>query len=148
MKVILLKDLKGTGKKGEIKEVSDGHARNFLIPRGIAKEASSSNMKDFENQKKTEAKKHKEDMEEANRIKAIIEKKPIVIKANAGESGKLFGAITGKEISEFVLSELGVQIDKKKIQLTGAIKSTGEHEIVVRLYREVTATLKLNVLAE
>lgn len=145
MKVILIKDVKGTGKKGELKEVSDGHARNFLIPKGFAMEASGSNLREFENHKRREEKRIKEETAEAIKTKEKIEGKSIAIKAKAGGSGKLFGAITSKEISEYISNEFGVDVDKKKIQLTGAIKSTGEYDIVLKLYREVSATLKLFV---
>ncbi len=148
MKVILLKDLKGTGKKGEIKEVSDGHARNYLIPKGIAKEASGTNLREHENQKRFEEKKHRESIAEANRVKDIIEAKPLLIKAKAGDSGKLFGAITSKEIVEYASDFFGVEIDKKKVQLTGAIKSTGKHEVGIKLYREITAKMNVEVVSE
>lgn len=148
MKVIFLQDVKGSGKKGEVKEVSTGHARNYLIPKGLVQEANDTNMKNFQNQKKIEAQKVAEDTAHAKELKAMIESKPLSLVANAGDSGKLFGAITNQEIAELIKAEYGVEIDKKKIHLSGSgIKSTGEHEIAIKLYREISATLKLHIKA-
>lgn len=148
MKVILQKDVTGTGRKGEIKEVSDGHARNYLIPKGLAVEASGANLRDYENRKKQEAKKHLEDTEEAKRIKGIVEGKVLTMKAKAGGSGKLFGTITNKEIAETLKSDFGLDIDKKKIQLTGQIKAVGDYDITIKLYHEINAKLQLKVVEE
>lgn len=148
MKVILQKDVTGTGRKGEIKEVSDGHARNYLIPKGLAVEASGANLRDYENRKRLEAKKHQEDTEEAKRIKALIEGKVLTMKAKAGGSGKLFGTITNKEISDTLKSDFELDIDKKKIQLTGQIKAVGDYDITIKLYHEINAKLSLKVVEE
>ncbi len=145
MKVIFLKDVKGSGKKGEIKEVSTGHARNYLIPKGLVMEATSSNMKSYENKKKVEAQKVEEDTARAEEIKKVIESKPLSIEAKAGESGKLFGAITNSEIADLIKKEHGFDIDKKKVNLTGGIKSVGEYDITIKLYRSVNAVLKLEI---
>ncbi len=145
MKVIFLKDVKGSGKKGEVKEVSTGHARNYLIPKGLVMEATSSNMKSYENKKKVEAQKVKEDTAHAEEIKKVIESKPLSIEAKAGESGKLFGAITNSEIADLIKKEHGFEIDKKKVNLTGGIKSVGEYDITIKLYRNVSAVLKLEI---
>ncbi len=147
MKVIFLKDVKGSGKKGEIKEVSTGHARNYLIPKGLVMEATDSNMKSFQNKKKIEAQKFEENTVEAKEMKKKIEAKTLIINANAGDSGKLFGAITSQEIAELVNKEYGFDIDKKKISLTGGIKNIGIHEITIKLFRDVNAVLKLEIKA-
>lgn len=148
MKVILQKDVSGTGRKGEIKEVSDGHARNYLIPKGLAVEASGANLRDYENKKRQEEKKHREDTEEALRVKSLIEGKVLTMRAKAGGSGKLFGTITNKEIADHIKSEFGLDIDKKKVQLTGQIKSLGDYDITVKLYHEISAKLRLNIVEE
>ncbi len=147
MKVIFLKDVKGSGKKGEIKEVSTGHARNYLIPKGLVMEASSSNMKSYQNQQKIAKQKVEEDTESAKEIKKAIESKTLSITAKAGDSGKLFGAITNTEIADLIQKEHGFEIDKKKISLSGGIKSTGNHEITIKLYRNINAVLKLEIKA-
>ncbi len=145
MKVILLKDVKGTGKKGDIKEVSDGHARNFLIPRGLAKEATSSSIKEHDAQEKSAKKRIEEDTKHAKELKSTLENHKFEFVVKAGDSGKLFGAITNKEISEKIKSDLGIDIDKKKIAISGGIKSTGSHDVVVKLYREISAKIVVEV---
>ncbi len=145
MKVIFLKDVKGSGKKGEVKEVSTGHARNYLIPKGLVMEATDSNMKTYKNKKKNEAKKVEEDTASAKEMKKQIESKNLSITAKAGDSGKLFGAITGSEISDLIKKEYGFDVDKKKINLKGSIKSTGMHDVTIKLYRGVNAVLKLEI---
>ncbi len=145
MKVILLKDIKGTGKKGDVKQVSDGHARNYLIPKGLAKEATSSNIKEHDAQEKSAKKRIQEDTAHANELKKILEKHKFIFEVKAGESGKLFGAITNKEIAEKIKSDLDVDIDKKKIIISGGIKATGNHDVVVKLYREISAKIVVEV---
>ncbi len=145
MKVILLKDVKGTGKKGDIKDVSDGHARNFLIPRGLAKEATSSSIKEHNAQEKSAKKRIEEDTKNANELKAKLESHKFVFTVKAGDSGKLFGAITNKEIAEKIKTDLGIDVDKKKVVISGGIKSTGSHDVVVKLYREISAKIVVEV---
>ncbi|PID82896.1 MAG: 50S ribosomal protein L9 [Clostridiales bacterium] len=147
MKIILLKDVKGTGKKGEIKTVSDGYARNFLLAKGLAKEATSSSIKEHDAQEKSAKKRIKEAIEEANEIKTVLEKHKFVIKVSAGDSGKLFGAITNKEISEKIKEELNIDIDKKKIVINGGIKTTGNHDVEIKLYKEIHATINVEVIS-
>ncbi len=148
MKVIFLKDVKGSGKAGEMKEVSTGHARNYLIPKGLVMEATPSNVKSFNEKKKQEAFRIKEETAQAEEMKKMIEKSNITVVANAGDSGKLFGAITSQEIANLVKEHLDIEIDKKKVNLKGSIKSTGSHTINIKLYRNVSADLKLEIKAE
>lgn len=147
MKVILLKDVKGTGKKGDIITTSDGHARNYLIPRGIALEANDSNLRELDHQKANKKKKEDAALAEANALKDRIEKEVrIEIVASAGEGGKLFGAITNKDIAER-LEQKGFDIDKKRIVLD-PIKTLGSYEAILKLHTGVNASLKIEVKGE
>lgn len=146
MKVILLKDVKGTGKKSEIVEVNDGYARNFLIKKGLAQEGTQQNIYVAEQRKKaTEAKiaaERAEAREIANKLKNITVK----VSAKGGENnGKMFGSVTSEMIST-ALKDLGFDIDKKKIEIKDSIRDFGEFEVVLRLYSEVTQTLKIQVV--
>lgn len=146
MKVVLLKDLKGKGKKGDVINISDGYALNFLIPQGIAKAGTSSNLNEA-----NQAKEAKAYHDEQNRLKAValkeeLEKITLNVKVKCGANGKVFGSVTNKEISE-ELSKLKLDIDKKKIECD-IIKTTGEFNIKIRLHPTVVATLKLMVVSE
>ncbi len=148
MKVILLKDIKGTGKKGEIINASDGHARNYLIPRGFALEASDSNLRELAHQKASLKKREDEALAEANALKEKIEKQyKITIKAGAGEGGKLFGAITNKDVAENLKSVYGIDIDKKRISMD-PIKLLGAYNAVIKLHSGVSANLSIEVTGE
>ena len=142
MKVILLEDIKGVGKKGEIINASDGHARNFLLPRGFAIEASAKNLNDLELKKKAEEKKKANELEEAQRLKMQIEAKTVEISVKTGEGGRLFGSVTNKEVADALKEQAGIKIDKKKISV-GAIKSTGEYSAEIKLHPKVNSSLKL-----
>lgn len=143
MKVIFLKDVKGSGKKGEIKEVSDGYAKNFLFKNGSAKPATNSNLSELEGQKKAKAKHDLEVLQEAQRIKELIEKEETVvkIKAKAGDDNRLFGAITNKQIADILSKEFNIDIDKRKIEMPASIKALGYVRIPVKLHTEVNATV-------
>lgn len=147
MKVILKDDIQGLGKAGQIINVKDGYARNFLLPRGLALIADEKNMKLLEYQKKKieeEAKKKRQDAESiAQRISEIT----VSLSAKAGEDQKLFGSITAKDIAEALQKE-GFLIDKKQINISEPIKRLGEHEVEIKLLGNVSAKLKLNVVAE
>ena len=148
MKVILNQDVKGLGKRGEVVNASDGHARNFLFPKNLAIPADKQNLNILEAKKSSEA--HKKELEkiEAIKIKEKLEKVTIHIKTKAGENGKIFGSITSKEISENIEKEYKDKIDKKKIILKDQIKTLGEHTVELRLFEGVVAKLKLNIEAE
>lgn len=148
MKVIFLEDIKGKGKKGDVKEVPDGYARNFLLPKGKVLEATPENMNTLK-QKET-AKQHHEDVEKmhAEQVVKAIEDYTMEISMNAGEDGKLFGSITSKEICERLLEEKKIEIDKKKVELKDPIKTTGNHEVTLRLFPGVVGKLNVNVVAE
>jgi large subunit ribosomal protein L9 len=144
MKVLLLQDVKGLGKKGEIKEVKPGYARNFLIPRKLAKVATPEVIKEFKIRQAKEEAERKAKLEELNRLKARIEAEPLVIKHKLGANGQLYGAVTHKEIAE-KLKEKGIEIDKREIEAP-PIKSVGEYEVEIKLGMGVHA--KLNLIVE
>lgn len=147
MQVVLLKDVKGSGKKGAIVNVSDGYARNFLLKKGLAKEANSVALN--ENKQKQEASAYHKSVEIANAKKLAeeIKTKTVCLKVKCGENGKIFGSITSQEISN-ALREQGVELDKKKIVLPSPIKTIGVYTITAKIYPEISATFKVNVVAE
>lgn len=146
MKVILNADVKGKGKKGEIVNVSDGYARNFLFPKNLAKEATAQNL----NAAKVaqDAAKHKKLVEKAEAL-ALAEKlsgKTVQLKAKCGEGNRLFGAVTAAEVAEALKAGMGIEVDKKKIALSGGIKELGTYDVAVKVYAEVSATIKVDVV--
>lgn len=148
MKVILLADVKGKGKAGDVIKVSDGFARNMLFPKGLAKEATSGNLKQLERQKAEKAAEEAAKKEEATKLAAEIEKVTVKIETKAGENGKLFGSITSADIAAACKEQFGFDIDKKKINLSSPIKQSGSSEISVKLYPEISAKLKVEVIAK
>ena len=148
MIVILLKDVEGTGKAGEIVKVSDGYARNMLIPRGMAKEATAGNVRSLEKAKAVQAQKDADAKAAAEKLAEELKDKEIVIRTKGGEGGKLFGSITTKDIEAAVKDQLGVKIDKKKMQLESPIKHIGSHEVAVKLAGGVAAVIRVKVEAE
>ncbi|MEK3732844.1 50S ribosomal protein L9 [Paenibacillus sp. FSL M8-0334] len=147
MKVIFIKDMKGQGKKGEVKEVSEGYATNFLFPRGIARPATEGNMKTLQQQNASEQKRKAEEKEEAVQLGKKLDEMTVVLKAKAGEGGRLFGAITSKQIAE-ALAEQKIKIDKRKIELGEPIRTLGVTQVPVKLHPEVKATLKVQITEE
>lgn len=147
MKVIFLKDVKGKGKKGEVKDVPNGYAQNYLIKNNLAKEANKGNVAVVEGQKKAQAKHDAEVLEEAKKIKDILEKEETVVelKAKAGEDGRLFGSIPSKQIAEGLNKQYQIKIDKRKIELANPIRSMGYTNVPVKLHTDVTATLRVHV---
>ena len=146
MKVVLLKDLKGKGKKGDIINISDGYALNFLIPQGIAKAGTSSNLNEANQAKEAKAYHDEQNRLQAVALKDIIEKITLPIKVKCGATGKVFGSVTNKEISE-ELAKQNINVDKKKIE-TDTLKTVGLFDIKVRLHPTVTAKLKVEIIAE
>ncbi|MBV1759181.1 MAG: 50S ribosomal protein L9 [Dethiosulfatibacter sp.] len=145
MQVILLMDDKSMGKKGDIINAKDGYARNFLIPKGIAIEATKENLKHLEREKQKMLHYEEKLLEESKLLAEQIESKSIEIKIKAGENGKLFGSVTTKEIAQEFKSQHKIEIDKKKIELKDPIKTVGTHEVLVKLHSEVTAKSKVIV---
>ena len=148
MIVILNKDVKGTGKAGDVVKVSDGYARNMLIPKGLATEATQGNIRHLEKQKAIAAEKKAEEKAAAKKQAEKIGKLTVTIKTKAGDGGKIFGSITSKDIAEGLKTQHGIEVDKKKIQLSSPIKQTGEMSVDIKLYSEVSAELKVKVEAE
>ena len=148
MIVILNRDVKGTGKAGDVVKVSDGYARNMLLPRGYAKEATEGNIRSLEKQKAIAAEKKAEEKAAAQARAEEINKLSVKISTKVGDSGKIFGSITSKDIAEALKARHGMDLDKKKIQLSSPIKQTGETAVDIKLYQEVTAQLKVIVEAE
>lgn len=148
MIVILLKDVKGTGKAGEIVKVSDGFARNMLIPRGMAKEATDGNVRSLEKAKAVQAQKDADAKAAAEKLAEELKEKEIVIRTKGGEGGKLFGSITTKDIETAAKEQLGVKIDKKKMQLESPIKHIGDYEVPVKLVGGVAAVIRVKVEAQ
>ena len=141
MKLILLEDVKGVGKKGDIVNKNDGYAINFLIPKKLAVEATNANLNDLELKKKSEAKRKKEELDEAQRLGAELNDKVVKVKVKAGENGKVFGSVTNKEIASALLEQTGIDIDKKKISFDDPIKMVGRRIVKVKLHPQVTVEL-------
>ena len=148
MIVILNKDVKGTGKAGDVVKVSDGYARNMRIPKGLATEATQGNIRHLEKQKAIAAEKKAEEKAAAKEQAEKIGNLTVTIKTKAGDGGKIFGSITSKDIAEGLKSQHGIEVDKKKIQLSSPIKQTGEMSVDIKLYSEVSAELKVKIEAE
>jgi large subunit ribosomal protein L9 len=146
MKVILLKEVKGMGKEGDLVNSKVGYARNYLNPRNIAIEATSENLRKWEEAKKQEAAKKKQELEEANALKERLEKLTVEVKAKGGSGGRLFGSITSQDIAAALKEQHGVDIDKRKIEMKDNIKNAGATEVDLKLYPEVSAKLKVNVV--
>jgi large subunit ribosomal protein L9 len=145
MKVILKQDVKSLGKKESMVEVSDGYARNYLFPRGLAVEASSININVMNTKKEAEKTKKDRELAQARQLAAKIKEATVVIKTKSGENGKLFGSITSKDIADKLKNDFGLDVDKKKINLPEALKSLGTTEVEVKLYPEVSAKLTVKI---
>ena len=148
MKVILTEDLKGRGYAGDIVNVSDGYARNFLLPKGLAKEATPQNLNIARQQQKANEKKHMTEKlsaeEAANKLSGL----EVVVKAKSGEKGRLFGSVTSKEIADAIKDQHGIEIDKKKISLDEHIKELGEFKLQIKVHPGITADITVSVEAE
>lgn len=145
MKVILLQDVKSLGKKGETVNVSDGYARNFILPKKLGVEANAENINDLKLQKAHADKVAKEQLEEARALAARIEKLPVEVAIKSGKDGRTFGSVSSKEIAEAFKKQHGIEIEKKKISLEEPIRTVGTSIVTVKLHREVTAKLTVKV---
>ena len=145
MKVILLQDVKALGKKGEVVNVNDGYARNFILPKKLGVEANGKNLNDLKLQKNNEAKVAQEHLDAAKKLAEELKAGKVVLTMKVGEGGRTFGSVSSKEIAEAVKEQMHLDIDKKKIQLKEQIKTLGTHIVSVKLHPEVTAELKVYV---
>ncbi|OZS78980.1 50S ribosomal protein L9 [Tetzosporium hominis] len=148
MKVVFLKDVKGKGKKGEIKNVADGYAHNFLIKNGYAVEATASALSAVEGQKKLTEKQAAQELADAKALKEKLEAVTVELKAKSGADGRLFGSVTTKQVATALEKVHGMKIDKRKMELDDAIRTLGYTNVPVKLHHDVTATLKVHVTEE
>lgn len=145
MKVILLKDVKGTGKKGELKEVSDGYAKNFLLPKKMAVVADNTNVKELNEKNKSKEIKAQKDYEEAVELGKKMEDMTITIYSKAGDGGRLFGSITSKDIAEQLKKQHGVEVDKRKVTLDEPIRVLGSRFVEIKIHQKVMTKIKVDV---
>lgn len=145
MKVILLEDVKSVGKKGDLVEIKEGYAKNFIIPKKLGVEATDANRNTLKLQKQNEEKIAREQLEAAQALAAEIEQMTVRLEIRGGEGGKTFGSVSSKEIAKAVADQYSKEIDKKKIQLSEAIKVAGIHEVTVKLHPKVSAKLRVHV---
>ena len=145
MKIILLEDVKSLGKKGEIVNVNDGYARNFILPKKLGLEATNKNLNDLKLQKQNEEKVAQEILDAAKELAKKIEEGKVEVKIKTGEGGRTFGSVSSKEIAVAVKEQMGYDIDKKKIQMKDSIKNLGTYIVPVKLHAKVTAELKVHV---
>lgn len=145
MQVILTQDVKGQGKKGQVVNVSDGYARNFLLAKGLATEATKSNLNDLKGKQESAEYKIKTDTQEAKKIAEQMKELVVNLKAKAGDNGKLFGSITSKDVADALTNQHHIKLDKKKFVLPDGIKTLGVTEVTVKLYTGITGTLRVNV---
>lgn len=148
MKVILNQDVKSLGKKGDIIEVSDGYARNFILAKKLGVEANSSNLNDLKLKKANDEKIAQQQLEDAREYAKVIESKKVVLKIKQGEGGKTFGSISSKEIAAAAKEQHDIELDKKKIVLKDPIKSVGTFQVPIKLHPKVTASLQVSVEEE
>ncbi len=148
MKVILLEDVRGSGKKDDIINVSDGYARNFLFPKKLAVEATAQNMNAIRKQKEAVAHKKEEERKQALALRAQMKDMVVTVPVKAGDSGRLFGAVTNQEIADALKAQHGIEIDRRKLIIVSSIKQTGPAECEAKLFPEISAVLKLNIVAK
>lgn len=145
MEVVLLEDVKALGKKGQIVKVNEGYARNFILPKKLGVEATSKNLNDLKLKKANQEKIAAKQLAEAKELGEKLEKASITLSIKAGDNGKAFGSVSGKEISKAIQDQLNLEIDKKKLVLPEPLKTFGTHEVPVKLHKDVTAKLSVKV---
>ena len=148
MKVIFIQDVKGQGKKGEEKNIADGYARNFLLPKGLAVEANKANLNNLKGQKESQAYKKEQEIKAAEEIKAKLEGITVKLSAKAGENGKLFGSVTAKDIADALKAQHSIDVDKRKIVLNSDIKTTGDLTVDAKLYPQIVGKIKVSITAQ
>ncbi len=145
MKVILLQDVKGSGKKGDVINSSDGYARNFLFPKNLAVEATQANLTTLKNQKDSVAHKRAVNHDNSEKLKERLENQTFSITAKSGDNGKLFGAVTSIDIVKAIKDQCGIEVEKKKVVLKDAIKTLGAYDVTVKLFEDVSAKVKVEI---
>ncbi|NMB25923.1 MAG: 50S ribosomal protein L9 [Firmicutes bacterium] len=148
MEVILQQDVKNLGKRGETVKVAEGYGRNFLIPRGLAIEATKSNLRALEHQRALDEEREIREQGDAERTKAVLDGMELVVKAKSGEGGRLFGSVTNTDLVAIIKKKTGIELDKRRLELQEPIRSVGNHQLVIRLLAGVTANLTVKVEAE
>ena len=148
MKVILLEELPGKGGEGDVVDVARGFANNYLLRKGAAMLATPGNLKQLEQRRKNIAKREEVRVANAESLKAQLEAAPVVVKARVGGEGQLFGSVTAQMVATAIQNQLGIEVDRRRIDDRQTIKVVGEHEVTVSIYREIKATVKLNVVDE
>lgn len=148
MKVLLVQNVKALGKPGEIKEVATGYARNYLFPNKLAVEATDANLKAYENRKKAEQLKEAKSIQEAEELRNQLHGVSVIIKAKAGEEGRLYGAVTAKDVANALLEQHKINIDKRLVEITEPLKHLGSHKVPLHLYKGITAELTVNIIQE
>jgi large subunit ribosomal protein L9 len=143
MKVILKQEIRALGKRGDIKEVSDGYARNFLLPKGLAMEATSGNLKVLTDQKESAARKEEQEYAEAQELANKLAGCIVTFKAKTGEGGRLFGSITAKDVADQIKKEHNLELDKRKLEIDDSIKNIGEYQVKIHLYKGITIEIKV-----
>ena len=146
MKVILLADVKSVGKKGQLINVSEGYAKNFLLSRNLAAEATKANLNEYELKQKSEARRAQEELEQAQQIADALKDQTVTITVKTGGNGKLFGSVTNKEVAEAIVAQTKLPIDKKKVSIGDPIKMVGTRTAVVRLHPTVTAEVTITIV--
>lgn len=146
MKVILLKDVKDIGQKGEVVNVAEGYARNYLLPRKLAAEATESSLKQLEQEKKAQERKRQKEKQMAMEQAEMLSKTHLTLKVKAGEQGKLFGSITSRDISDALKKQYNMDVDKRKIELSNPIKSVGDYEVTIKLAPEVETKILIKIV--
>ena len=147
MKVILLGDVKALGKKGAVVEVAEGYARNFLLPRSLATEASKGALAVLDEQKKAQSKRDAQALAETKELATLLESKPVTVRAKAGGNGKLFGAVTNADVAEAIAQTFSVPVDKHKVEIKSAIKALGTYPVEIRLGKNIVAKTSVTVVA-
>ncbi len=148
MKVILLEDVKKLGKAGDVVEVSDGYARNYLIPRGLAEQADKGKIRALQEKARVEERRQEKEREEAMAIAESLKERAITVKVKTGEQGRLYGSITSMDIADAIEKEFGVSVDKKKVEISEPIKALGSYSVSVRLFPGIISNVKVNVVAD
>ncbi len=147
MKLILLSDVKALGKKGQVVEVAEGYARNFLLPRNLATEASKGALTMLDEQKKAQDKRHAQALAETEELAKLLESKPVAVRAKAGGNGKLFGTVTNADIASAISEAFSVAVDKHKIEVKNSIKALGTYPVEIRLGKNIVAKTTVSVVA-